>query len=147
MAATATALGSLLSIAMRTGCGPRFLNAMPSANASSTGNANTQKTASGSRRNSRTRQSVSSRIAEYFAASLIAQMPPGERDEHVLERRAVRGQLGQDRAALAQQRHERRHGFVRARHGEAGARRGGAHAGPRPEPAERGLLHRHALAQ
>ena len=73
-----------------TGSLPRDRKAMPSAQVMITGKANTQNTASGSRRNSRKRASVSS-ISGCAAPPLsaIAQVPSGQRHEDVLEGRAV----------------------------------------------------------
>src|ERR1051325_8986574 len=69
--------------------GGRLRNAIPRPTERTIGNASDQKRASGSRTNSRKRVSVSCR-----SESRIAQVPPGERDEDVLERRGVGAQLG-----------------------------------------------------
>src|SRR5262249_14602408 len=81
-------------------CGPWLRNAMPSANAMSTGNANTQNTASGSRKNTTMRVRVNWNSAESFRLrrSLIAQGPARQVHEHVLERRVVSRQAGERQA-------------------------------------------------
>src|SRR4051812_6232419 len=82
--------GRSAATAMCTTSAGRFRNAMPSPTDSRMGKASDQKSASGSRTNSRNRVSVSCR-----SESRIAQMAAGERYEHVLQRRRVRGQLGE----------------------------------------------------
>src|SRR5687768_14635079 len=95
-----------------TGSSPRDRNASPSAHVMITGNANTQNTASGSRRNSRNRASVSSTSGLYGlglgspwgeGGLLIAQVLSGQRHEHVFERGAVGAQLAQRRLPAVQQ--------------------------------------------
>src|SRR5262245_2885614 len=84
----------------RTGCVPREGNASAIATDMMIGNRNDQKSASGSRTNSRSRASVSSMSAgcapprgNLFATasdeSLVTQMPSCQRHEHVLERAFV----------------------------------------------------------
>src|SRR5437868_3226999 len=88
-------------------------NANPSASASSSGNPNTQKIASVSRRNSFVRTMTSSMIgARTFVAGVsgIAQLPSRQRDEEILERRRVRGQRDELRAVLLDHREKLRHG-------------------------------------
>src|SRR5436190_23132242 len=99
-----------------TGSAPRDRNAIPSAQVMITGKANTQNTASGSRRNSRNRASVSS-INGWRAPPLgrrrtaasacegglfISQVPSRQGDEHILERRAVGPQLRERRVVVSQ---------------------------------------------
>src|SRR6187402_3025266 len=88
-----------------TGSAPRDRNAIPSAIVMMTGNANTQNTASGSRTNSRNRDSVNSTSGRVL---FIAQLPSGQRHEHILERRAVRAELAQRLVAIAQRIEQRR---------------------------------------
>src|SRR5205814_9773624 len=80
--------------AIRTVAAGRFRNAMPSPIASSTGNTSNQNNASGSRRNSRKRVRVSSRIDENRSdALLLTQVASGKRDENVFQCRRVSLQL------------------------------------------------------
>src|SRR5216117_1599300 len=88
--------------------GPVFRKASPSANASTMGKPNTQKTASGSRLNSRMRESAS----WYIGCSRITELPSGERDEHVVERGVMRGEQRQLHAARFEQREQRGEGAV-----------------------------------
>src|ERR1051326_7250722 len=74
-------------------------NASPRAIVRRIGNANTQKIASGSRRNSRMRMSVSSTSGGWVRGSGIAALPPRHRHEQILERRRVRRERDQLRAA------------------------------------------------
>src|SRR5437879_4404740 len=82
-----------------------------------TGKPNTQKIASGSRTNSRIRETVS----WYSAPSRIAQLPSGHRDEHILERRMVRGERRQLGAALFDERQQGGKAVVHLAHGERDA--------------------------
>src|SRR6266568_4942392 len=76
---------------------------MPSPTDNTIGNASDQKSASGSRTNSRKRVSVSSR-----SESRIAEMPAGQGHEHVLQRRGMRAQVGQPEAIALEERQQRR---------------------------------------
>ena len=86
---------------------------MPSAKAISSGNAKTQNTASGSRRNSRSRTMVSSTIG-IRRGSRIAQVPAGEVHEHVFERRVCVVRKASFRPAIAEQVEQRRQREVRS---------------------------------
>src|SRR5688572_30191572 len=97
-----------------TGSAPRDRNAIPRAQVMITGNANTQNTASGSRTNSRNRDSVSS-TKGFGRRLLIAQLPSRQRHEDVLERGAVGAELAQCGVALAQEIEQRRHRQVQLR--------------------------------
>src|SRR6188474_1187865 len=94
-----------------TSCARSWRKAIPSAKAISSGKAKTQNTASGSRRNSRSRALVSSTIG-MRRGSGIAQVTPGEVHEDVFQGGAVRGQECQLRATLAEQVEQRRNGEV-----------------------------------
>src|SRR5262245_19092062 len=100
-----------------TGSAPRDRNAIPRAHVMITGKANTQNTASGSRTNSRKRDSVSSTSGFGRASvdrnrwivvresvdrnpSLIAQLPSGQGHEHVFESGAVGAEPAQLGVAL-----------------------------------------------
>src|ERR1051325_7121025 len=82
--------------------GGRERNAIPSPMASRIGNPNDQKSASGSRRNSLNRTEVSCQ-----SESVITQLPAGESDEHIFERRRVRSQLGELETASGEEREQR----------------------------------------
>src|SRR5580765_6309764 len=86
----------------------RDRNARPRAHVIRIGNTKTQKTASGSRTNSRSRTSVSS-TSGGRGRLLVTQVPSGERDKDVLERRAVGGQRGEHGAARVERRDQRGH--------------------------------------
>src|SRR4051794_39362844 len=80
-----------------------FRKAMPSPIARRIGKAKVQKTASGSRRNSRRRTMVSSRSDECTCVdSGFTKLPPGEMYEHVFECGRVRGQLRELELSLGQ---------------------------------------------
>src|SRR6185369_11788981 len=112
------------STPMRERGGPELLNAIPSASAISTGNANTQNTASGSRRkpNMRTRVSCQSGESVRPRRSLIAQRPAGHAHEHVLERGVVGGQALERDLLARELGQERRDRDVRLVHDEREAR-------------------------
>src|SRR5450759_823127 len=96
-----------------------FRNAMPRPIANNTGKANVQKTASGSRKNSRSRTVDSSRNEECCLIGgwlVIAKLASGERDEYVLERRGMRRELRQLHSSFREGREKRRHGAVKLRH-------------------------------
>src|SRR5918992_2687158 len=90
--------------------GPFSRKASPRAIASSTGKANTQKMASGSRTNSLARQEVSSRRGGrgVIAVSTLAQLPARHGHEEVLQRRAVRGEAGEAGAGVLDERQQGR---------------------------------------
>src|ERR1051325_10879127 len=69
--------------------------ARPNPNARRIGKPSDQKIASGSRMNSLTRTAVSCQSDDARRPSLIAQLPSGQRDEHVLQCRRVGSQLGE----------------------------------------------------
>src|SRR6478609_7244907 len=98
---------------------------MPSPIASRMGKANVQKTASGSRRNSRSRTLVSSRNEECTLTvrrpsvaapssprwrstfvSGFTELPSGEMDENVFERGRVRGELGKLELSFGERREQ-----------------------------------------
>src|SRR5262245_1480188 len=81
-------------------------NAKPRIRAMMIGNAKTQKMASGSRTNSSSRARVSA--TRGFLRSLIPKLPPGQRDEHVLERRPVGREGDEARVGLVQRGEKRR---------------------------------------
>src|SRR5215218_6679307 len=93
-----------------------FRNAIPRPIARTTGKKKVQNTASGSRTNSRKRTSVScaSDCAVHGnrarLTSRIAQLPPRERYEHVLECRRMRHQLVEREPALGERAEDGRHG-------------------------------------
>src|SRR5688500_11751479 len=104
-----------------TGSSPRVRNAIPSAHVMITGNMKTQNTASGSRRNSRNRASVSSTsgcAAACCEGLVIAQLTARQRDEHILQGRTVRAQLAQRGVLAVQQVEQRRHGQMQLRGGQ-----------------------------
>src|SRR5438874_2787259 len=125
-AATRLASGDEPTTAMCTISAGRLRNAIPRPIARRIGNAKVQNSASGSRMNSlnRTDESwtseseMSRRRRESGARLLIAELSPGEMDEHVLECRRVSAQLGQLEAALRQLREQRRHGAMELTHAE-----------------------------
>src|SRR5690242_16679770 len=80
---------------------------MPSPIASRIGKPNDQKIASGSRRNSLNRTLINSRRLD--VGSLIAQLSPGERHEHVFETRGMCGQVLELGAAAREQRKQLGH--------------------------------------
>src|SRR5205823_3370298 len=86
--------------------------AIPSPSASRIGNPRDQKSASGSRRNSLNRTAVSCQSEDSLrrgvTSLLIAELPPGQRHEHVLERRRVRAELRQLVPATRDQRQKGR---------------------------------------
>src|SRR5581483_8748061 len=107
--------------------------AMPRPIASRMGKPNDQNSASGSRRYSLNRTLIN---CPSELGLRIAELPPGERYEHVLERRRVRGQLSQRRLATGEQREERRNRAVQRAHLQlvrAGQLPRGAHAVERTE--------------
>ena len=87
---------------------------MPSPAASSTGKMNTQKTASGSRKNSRyrTRVSCTRGCSDQRRLSLFTKMPTSQRYEYVLESCRVGPQLGQLGALAPKLTQKRGHGDV-----------------------------------
>src|ERR1700730_14913341 len=98
------------------GSGGRLLNARLRIAASRIGNTNTQNTASGSRVSSRIRASVSSasalRTLYWRGALAIAQPSAGQRHEHILKCRVVRGQMRRLEPVLREHCKQRRHGAV-----------------------------------
>src|SRR5258708_26570837 len=120
-----------------------FRNAMPNPIASSTGKANVQNTASGSRKNSRSRTLDNSRSDEWGLVGdglLIAKLASGERDEYVLERRGMRRELRHLQPSLGQRGEECRHGAVKFRHAKFVAAVEGAnvaHAAERSQHVDR----------
>src|SRR6185503_3667610 len=110
----AAARGPLFVTATCTISAGLLRNAIPSPIASRIGNPNDQKSASGSRVYSlkRTVMSCHSEFASRPLAvfsetfSLIAQLSPGERHEHVLERRGMCGQLRELDLALREKRQQ-----------------------------------------
>src|SRR4029078_6202066 len=110
--------GTTTPITVRSGA--RFRNAMPNPAARSIGNTNTQKTASGSRKNSRyrTRVSCTRGRSDQRRASLIAPLPSGERDEHILQRSRMGSQLGQLDTLPSKLLQQRGHGPMQLVHRE-----------------------------
>src|SRR5690348_8600814 len=109
--ATRVASGVEPTTAMCATSAGRLRNAMPRPIASSTGNANVQKSASGSRMNSlnRTDESCTSdgdrpkrRRDTVVSILLIAKLPAGEVNEYVFERRGVRPQFAEVEVATRQ---------------------------------------------
>src|SRR5579884_1589723 len=101
-----------------------FRNAIPRPPASRMGKTKVQKTASGSRRNSRARTSASCRSALVFtlsrgaviAVSLIAQMPSGHRHKNVLQRGGVRAELRQRAILQGDRLQNQREGLMKLLH-------------------------------
>src|SRR5687768_3871328 len=91
---------------MRSGGLSRKAN--PRARVSRSGKAKTQKTASGSRMNSLKRAMVSSASGERVFSG-IAQLPPGQRHEEILQSCSVCGESPQFRVVALDQRDELRH--------------------------------------
>src|SRR4051812_32393619 len=111
---------------MKTLSGPLLRKALPSPSAITMGNTSVQNIASGSRRNSLMRHSVSC-ASWFFRKSLIAQLPACECDEHVLERRVMCGQSGEGCTAPLYEVEQCRHGCMHLLHGERSACRRSAH--------------------
>ena len=92
-----------------TGSGPFTRKAIPSATERSTGNPKVQNSAPGSRIISRKRIRVSCTTGCGRCGSVIAQSPPGKRNEHVFQRGLACPQAQQVLPALLQQRAQRGH--------------------------------------
>src|SRR5689334_12782662 len=89
---------------------------MPNPMASNIGKPKDQKSASGSRRYSRKRTSTSWRSGLSPCCSVITQLTPGARNEHVLERCRMRRQLRELQLPRGEKGEQRRNGLMQRSH-------------------------------